>query len=101
RFGDVVLVASGFGNAFFVIDRDATGFKKRGEVTYTGPKPELPGGAVMIDVGALRGLVLVAETSGVRRVAFHADGSVVDLGKFAVGTRSGPQLFPRPIRLPP
>jgi hypothetical protein len=88
-FGDVVLVADGFGNAMFVLENGATGWKERGEVTYVGPKPELPGAAVMIDAGALRGLVLMAENTGVRRVQFHPDGSVVDLGKFAVGTGDG------------
>jgi len=100
-FGDVVLVASGFGNAMFVVEKTATGWKERGEVTYMGPKPELPGAAVMIDAGALRGLVLMAENSGVRRVQFHADGSVVDLGKFAVGTGSGTDVVVGAIGVTP
>jgi hypothetical protein len=85
-FGDVVLVASGFGNAFFVLENKAGGFQLRGEVTYSGPKPELPGGAVRIDAGMLRGWVLVAENLGVRRVELKADGGVVDHGKFSTGT---------------
>jgi hypothetical protein len=85
-FGDVVLVASGFGNALYELASGASGFALRGQLTYTGAKPELPGGAVMIDAGALRGLVFVAENLGVRRVQFAADGSVTDLGKFPTGS---------------
>jgi hypothetical protein len=85
-FGDVVLVVSGFGNAFYVVDRGASGFRLRGEVTYQGAKPELPGGAVRIDAGTLRGWVLVAENLGVRRVELAPDGSVIDHGKYALGT---------------
>jgi hypothetical protein len=55
----------------------------------------------MIDAGALRGLVLMAENTGVRRVQFHADGSVVDLGKFAVGTGSGTDVVVGAIGVTP
>jgi hypothetical protein len=85
-FGDVVLAVSGFGNAFYVLADTGAGWTKKGEVTYSGAKPELPGGAARLDVGALRGWVFVAENLGVRRVQLKADGSVVDLGKFSVGT---------------
>jgi hypothetical protein len=87
-FGDVVLVASGFGNALYVIDRGGAGgaFRLRGEVAYSGAKPELPGGAVGITAGMLRGWVLVAENLGVRRVQLNSDGSVVDLGKLSTGS---------------
>jgi hypothetical protein len=84
-FGDVVLVVDGFGNAMFVLDNSPTGFVVRGEVTYQGAKPELPGGAVRIDAGQLKGWVFVEENSGVRTVEMKQDGSVVDHGRFGVG----------------
>lgn len=86
-FGPTILVVSGFDDAFYVIRRGSDGvFRADGEVTYQGPKPELPFGAVMIEVGALRGLVLVAENAGVRRVEHRSDGSIVDRGKFPMGS---------------
>ena len=54
-------------------------------ITYTGARPELPGPAVMIDRGSLRGLVLVPENLGIRRVRFAAGGTITDLGKTATG----------------
>jgi hypothetical protein len=85
-FGDVVLVASGFGNAFYVLDHGDVSWELRGEVSYQGAPPQLPGGAVRIDAGMLRGSVLVSENVGVRRVELRADGSVVDDGLFSLGS---------------
>lgn len=78
-----VLAVSGFGNAMFVLDKPSTTWRKR-EVTYAGARPQLPGGAVMIGAGTLKGRVLVAENLGVRQVRFTADG-VEDLGMFSLG----------------
>ncbi len=87
--GDVAIAVSGFGNAIFEIDY-ASGndppFSIAGELTYTGAKPQLPGKAVLIDRGSLRGLVLVAENLGVRRVRFAAGGAVEDDGVTLVGS---------------
>ena len=98
--GPTALVTSPFGNAALVVltnTEDAivalgydvanttTPFTIKGQLAYKGKKPSLPGGAVLIDRGALKGQVLVAEVNGVRQVAFGADGSVTDLGLFAVG----------------
>jgi hypothetical protein len=87
-FDDVALVVSGFGDAFFALDyapAAATPFTLRGQITYTGARPELPGPAVMIESGALRGLVLVPENLGIRRLRFEGQGVVRDLGKTATG----------------
>jgi hypothetical protein len=84
-FDDMVLVVSGFGDAILRFDYDpaaAMPLTARGELTYTGSRPALPGAAVMIDRGALRGLVLVAENVGVRRLRFEGSRSVTDLGAF-------------------
>jgi hypothetical protein len=40
----------------------------------------------MIRRGSLEGLVLVAELSGVRKVAFHSDYTVTDLGVLDFGS---------------
>jgi DNA-binding beta-propeller fold protein YncE len=58
-------------------------------VTITGkiaatPKPQLPTGPVLIQTGALRGLVLVSEVDGIRRVRFEPDGSLTDLGLYVL-----------------
>jgi hypothetical protein len=45
----------------------------------------LPGDVATIDRGALEGHVLVAELSSIRHLAFHDDGSVVDLGSLQFG----------------
>jgi hypothetical protein len=97
----VALVASPFGHpllgvngglsgtgAIMIIDYDAqsaTPFSVRGQLPHTGAAPQLPGAAVMIRRGTLEGRVLVAELSGVRQAAFHADFTVTDLGVFDFG----------------
>lgn len=87
-FDDVALVVSGFGDAAYVLDRADGTFTLRGELTYTGAAPQLPGGAVMIDRGNLEGLVLIAENLGVRRVRMSGGGTVTDLGLFSLGAGS-------------
>jgi hypothetical protein len=87
-FGDAALVVSGYGDALFALDYrpgDEEPYAVRGELSYVGPRPMLPGDAVMIERGALRGLVLVAEVGGVRRVRFGAAGAVTDLGVLEIG----------------
>jgi hypothetical protein len=64
----------------------ATPFTVKGPISYQGKRPALPGGSVLIERGALRGRVLIAENEGVRQVAFNADGTISDLGLFTVGT---------------
>src|SRR6185295_3490683 len=90
-FDDAALVASGFGNAFFALDYDpdaAEPFAVRGELAYQGAPPQLPGGAVRVDRGALAGRVLVAENLGVRQVSFEGGGVITDLGLTSLGSGS-------------
>lgn len=85
---DAAIVASGFGNAIFRLTYDADAdpaWTNAGELTYTGARPALPGGAVAIEAGPLTGMVLVAENVGIRRVQFTGGGAVEDLGAFALG----------------
>jgi hypothetical protein len=56
------------------------------EITYKGAAAQLPGDLVTIDRGALKGSVIVSELSNVRRLQFHADGSVTDEGSLALGS---------------
>nr|HEX4319013.1 hypothetical protein [Kofleriaceae bacterium] len=93
-FGDVVLATSGFGNAVEVLDTSGSGgaWTVRGEPTYTGAKPELPGAAVEVTIGAIAALVLVSELEGVRRVELRSDGHVVDDGRFTIGDGTGNDL---------
>jgi hypothetical protein len=89
-FDDGALVVSGFGDAIFELDYDdqnaAAPFSIAGELTYVGGRPQVPGNAVMVDRGSLRGLVLVAEVGGVRRARFNGGGAIEDLGVTPAGT---------------
>lgn len=90
-FDDRILAASGFGNALFELA--PTGDPQQPyadpvELTYTGAAPQLPGNAVMIERGALRGLVLVPENLGVRTLRFRDGAPIEDLGLFQVGDDS-------------
>jgi len=87
-FDDLLLIVSGFGNAVFVYDRadsPAAPFVLRGEPSYVGARPQLPGAAQRVDRGSLRGLVLLSENLGVRRLRFMGAGVVDDLGLTALG----------------
>jgi hypothetical protein len=82
------IVVSGFGDAIFRLRFDAGSaepFSVAGELAYAGPPPQLPGSAVMIERGALRGRVLVAENVAIRQVEFPATGGVLDLGPTSAG----------------
>jgi len=85
-FGDHLLVVDGFGNALFDVPYDASAAMPLGapvELTYNGPRPQLPGGAVMITRGSLTGLGLVSENVAIRVVRFRA-GMLTDLGPFSL-----------------
>ena len=49
-------------------------------------RPQLPGAAALLRRGSLSGLVLVAETEGVRAVLLGPDGAAEDLGLTTLGT---------------
>jgi len=88
-FDDTVIIASGFGDAVFVVDyapAESPPFTVRGELSYDGDSPQLPGKLVQIERGDLRGLVLLAENVGVRRIRFEGGGTVTDLGEFSFGS---------------
>ena len=88
-FDDAALVVSGYGDAIYALDyapAAATPFTRLRALTYTGARPQLPGDAVAITRGALRGLVVVVENTGLRRVRFAGGGVVNDLGKTSTGT---------------
>lgn len=87
-WNDLVLAVSGYGDAVFVLDYDPdsrTPFSFRGEPSWTGASPQLPSGASLVDRGALKGLVLVAENQGVRRLRLSGEGAVEDLGLTPLG----------------
>ena len=84
-FADLGVVSSGFGDAIFVVDRGgvAGAYRVAGKVTYMGAAPQLPSGMAMIERGALKGHVFVAEVAGVRHLVFGSAGGVTDVGSFA------------------
>jgi hypothetical protein len=90
------VVASVYGNAALVVNGDSadqltvlkydasnaeTPFADGGAMNYTLPRPELPGAAVQITRGALKGRVLVTELKSVRQVQFMPDGGVADVSQ--------------------
>ncbi len=84
-YNDAALVVSGFGDAIYKLSYDPTNlttpFANQGELSYTGGGPALPGDIVQINRGDLRGLVIIAENQGLRRVRFDDNGDVSDLGR--------------------
>jgi DNA-binding beta-propeller fold protein YncE len=59
-------------------DNDTEPFKLTGSVPWVYPRPQLPGAAVQITRGALKGRVLVAELVAVRQVQFTRAGAITD-----------------------
>ena len=87
-FGDKILVVEAQGDALVELTYSPGGsppVTRNGELTYVGPGPALPISGVAITRGSLRGLVLVSENVGVRRVRFESDGDVTDIGAFYFG----------------
>lgn len=89
---DAALVVSGFGDALFELDytpaNSSAPFSLVGELSYTGAAPQLPGGAVLISRGSLRGRVVIAENTGIRQAQFST-GSIRDLGATSTGSGLG------------
>lgn len=87
-FGNAAIVTAAGGPSVDAVHLVRIEAGSAAPVTVTGkvamtPKPQLPTGPVVIDSGALKGLVLVSEVDGIRRLQFDANGSVKDLGLFA------------------
>jgi hypothetical protein len=94
------VVTSVYGNAALVVDGDdfneittlsyrpanaTEPFAVVGPLAYTLPPPQLPGVAVQITRGDLKGRVLVAELAAVRQVQFRSNGTVVDVDETTFG----------------
>jgi hypothetical protein len=92
-FDDAAIVVSGFGDAIFVLDytpAKSPAFALKGKLQYVNGKPQVPGSAVMIERGTLKGRVFVSEVRGLFQVAFKGGGVVNDVGLFDLngGTES-------------
>ena len=88
--GGLALVTSALeDDAIFLVDDNgpSNAWRVRGEVTYTGGNPQLPGDLTSIKRGALDGHVYVSEVTGIRHLRFDGD-TVVDLGVFGFGKES-------------
>lgn len=82
-FDDAALVASGFGDALFVLDYDpaaAEPFSLRGELEYVAGSPQLPGALAMVERGALEGRVFIADVRGLFVVEFQPGAVIEDFG---------------------
>jgi hypothetical protein len=100
-YNDKALVLSGFSDALFELDYQpgaAEPYTLRGEPSYSGAGPALPTAAAMVARGSLKGLVLITENQGVRRVRFEP-GAVRDLGMTSFG--SGLDFIPGAIGVQP
>lgn len=98
--GDVALVASYFGDALYVVDistEAGTPLTMRGELDYVGASTQFAGKFTTIRRGALSGLSLVPELSGVRVVSFDGNGVVTDHG--VTVTPDGPISSGNPVAI--
>jgi hypothetical protein len=87
-FDDALVVTSGFGDGIFIVDYDpdaAMPMSLRGELTYTGTGPQLPGALTTVDRGPLDGLVLIADVRGIYMVKFEPGATVTDLDVVDLG----------------
>lgn len=91
---DRALVASGFGDALYVLDA-STG---RTTTVSTSPRVQIPGSMVHVTRGALTGLTLVSEVGGVRLVQLSSSGAA-DRGVTSLG--SGMDGLPGAIGVAP
>lgn len=100
-FGDRALVLSGYSDALFVLDYSAGAgepYSYSGELSYIGGSPQLPTAADQITRGPLKGLVVLTENQGLRRVRF-SEGEVSDLGLVSFG--SGLDWIPGAVGVQP
>ncbi len=100
-FDGAALVISGYSDAIFVLDYQpgaAAPFSHGGELSYVGSSPQLPTAAAVVERGSQKGLVVVTENQGLRRVQFGQD-SVTDLGLESFG--SGLEYIPGAVGLQP
>lgn len=100
-WGDRALVLSGFSDALLALSYEpgaAAPYRNLGELSYTGGSPELPTAADQVTRGPLKGLVVLTENQGLRRVRFE-QGAVTDLGRFTFG--SGLEWIPGAIGVQP
>lgn len=85
---DLALVASGFGDAIFLLDYDPAGsppFAYRGELSYASTGPQIPGALDMVRRGALDGRVLIGDVRGLYQVQFVGGATLLDLDVFDLG----------------
>jgi hypothetical protein len=100
-YADKALVLSGYSDALFVLDYDpgaAEPYSYAGELSYSGGSPQLPTAADQVTRGSRKGLVVLTENQGLRRVQF-SDGGVEDLGPDSFG--SGLEWIPGAIGIQP
>jgi hypothetical protein len=100
-YADKALVLSGYSDALFVLDYvpgAAAPYSYAGEPSYQGASPQLPTAADQVTRGSLRGLVVLTENQGLRRVRF-SEGGVDDLGLSGFG--SGLEWIPGAIGIQP
>lgn len=91
-YGNAALVTAAGGgaiDAFYTFDISGAGaaatVTAKGKFSaLTGAKPQLPVCPLVIAEGPQKGLILVGEVEGVRRLRFEANGNVTDLGVFPI-----------------
>lgn len=63
-----------------------TPFMLDAPMTYTFGKPELPLGGALVERGALKGRVIVAEIHALRQLQFTPQGSITDVSRLSLGS---------------
>ena len=100
-YADKALVLSGYSDALFVLDYQsgaAAPYSLEGELAYQGASPQLPTAADQVTRGSLKGLVVLTENQGLRRLRFEP-GEIIDLGLSSFG--SGLDRIPGAIGVQP
>ncbi|HEY0880629.1 MAG TPA: hypothetical protein VGD87_03805, partial [Archangium sp.] len=95
-FADMGLVVNSDGvDNFRTVSWDATRttFTVSGPLLYRFGRPQLPSAPVMIERGALRGHVLVAELDTIRQLQFETDGGITDVAETPVGGTGSGQIL--------
>ena len=83
-YGNVAIALENFGDEVKVLPFDTSKPEEplsfQGSMTYSSEARALPHTIHVIDQGNLRGLTLISELRGIRKIQFHPDGTVEDLG---------------------
>ncbi len=82
-YADAVLVVNSDSADHFRMIRRTTGttWTVGNPLPYTNGRPQLPGQPTLMEIGMLRGRVLVPELDAIRQLRFETDGGITDVAR--------------------